>query len=62
MLHTLPRTPLCSAISATNEAAVARLRELKDRPFKPFAVMMKDIGVVKRECVVLDGQEELLTG
>ncbi|MBQ1595745.1 MAG: carbamoyltransferase HypF, partial [Clostridia bacterium] len=47
---------------ATNEAAVARLRELKDRPFKPFAVMMKDIGVVKRECVVLDGQEELLTG
>lgn len=47
---------------ATNEAAVARLRELKDRPFKPFAVMLKDIGVVKRECVVLDGQEELLTG
>lgn len=47
---------------ATNDAAVARLRELKDRPFKPFAVMLKDIGVVKRECVVLDGQEELLTG
>ncbi len=47
---------------ATNEAAVARLRELKDRPFKPFAVMLKDIDVVKRECVVLDGQEELLTG
>ena len=47
---------------ATNEAAVARLRELKDRPFKPFAVMLKDLDVVKRECVVLDGQEELLTG
>lgn len=47
---------------ATNEAAVARLRELKDRPFKPFAVMLNDIDVVKRECVVLDGQEELLTG
>ena len=47
---------------ATNEAAVARLRELKDRPFKPFAVMLKDIDVVKRECVVLAGQEELLTG
>ncbi len=47
---------------ATNEAAVARLRELKDRPFKPFAVMLKDLDVVKRECVILDGQEALLTG
>ena len=47
---------------ATNEAAVARLRELKDRPFKPFAVMLKDLSVVKRECVILDGQEALLTG
>ncbi|MBQ8084226.1 MAG: carbamoyltransferase HypF, partial [Clostridia bacterium] len=47
---------------ATNETAVARLRELKDRPFKPFAVMLKDLDVVKRECVVLDGQEALLTG
>ena len=47
---------------ATNEAAVARLRELKDRPFKPFAVMLKDMDVVHRECVVLDGQEALLTG
>lgn len=47
---------------ATNETAVARLRELKDRPFKPFAVMLKDIDVVRRECVILDGQEELLTG
>ncbi len=47
---------------ATNEAAVARLRELKDRPFKPFAVMLRDLDVVKRECVILDGQEALLTG
>ena len=47
---------------ATNEAAVARLREFKDRPFKPFAVMLKSIDVVKRECTVLDGQEALLTG
>lgn len=47
---------------ATNEAAVARLRELKDRPFKPFAVMLKDMDVVRRECRILDGQEALLTG
>ena len=47
---------------ATNEAAVARLRELKNRPFKPFAVMLKDMDVLRRECVVQDGQEELLTG
>ena len=47
---------------ATNEAAVARLRELKNRPFKPFAVMLKDMDTVRRECAVLDGQEPLLTG
>ncbi|MBQ8469985.1 MAG: carbamoyltransferase HypF, partial [Clostridia bacterium] len=47
---------------ATNETAVARLRELKNRPFKPFAVMLKDMDVVRRECKVLEGQEALLTG
>ncbi len=47
---------------ATNEEAVLKLRERKDRPFKPFAVMMKNLDVVKRECTVLEGQEELLTG
>lgn len=47
---------------ATNEAAVARLRALKNRPFKPFAVMLKDADVVRRECRVLEGQEAILTG
>lgn len=47
---------------ATNEAAVSRLRELKDRPFKPFAVMLKDVSTVNRECRVLEGQEVILTG
>ena len=47
---------------ATNDAAVSRLRELKNRPFKPFAVMLKDMDTVRRECTVLDGQETLLTG
>ena len=35
---------------AKNEAAVSRLRTMKNRPAKPFAVMMKDIGTVEREC------------
>ncbi|MCR5817218.1 MAG: carbamoyltransferase HypF [Ruminococcus sp.] len=47
---------------AKNEAAVSRLRELKHRPMKPFAVMMKDLDTVKRECVIKQGQEAYLTG
>ena len=47
---------------ATNEEAVGRLRALKCRPSKPFAVMAKDETVAKRECVVTPEQEEILTG
>ena len=47
---------------ATNEEAVGRLRALKCRPAKPFAVMAKDETVAKRECVVTPEQEEILTG
>ena len=47
---------------ATNEEAVERLRTLKKRPAKPFAVMAKDEAAVKRECVVTPEQEEILTG
>ena len=35
---------------ATNEEAVQRLRTLKNRPAKPFAVMARDVEAVKREC------------
>ena len=47
---------------ARSEEVVARLRSLKHRPAKPFAVMAKDIAAVKEECSLTSEQEELLTG
>lgn len=47
---------------ATSARALSRLRELKRRPFKPFAVMMKNIETVERECVVLEDEKKILDG
>ncbi|MCI6732024.1 MAG: carbamoyltransferase HypF [Lachnospiraceae bacterium] len=47
---------------ASNEEAVSRLRRLKNRPMKPFAVMMRNEAVVHEECEVSELQEEILTG
>ncbi|MBR4199946.1 MAG: carbamoyltransferase HypF [Oscillospiraceae bacterium] len=47
---------------ARNAAAVQRLRTLKNRPAKPFAVMMRDLQTVERECIIHDSQREMLTG
>ncbi|MCC8018125.1 MAG: Sua5/YciO/YrdC/YwlC family protein, partial [Lachnospiraceae bacterium] len=47
---------------ATNEAAVSRLRQLKHRPAKPFAVMMKNLSAVHRQCEVSEREEEVLDG
>lgn len=48
--------------SAKNRSAVARLRKLKNRPMKPFALMMKDLKTVHRECEVPEGLDDLLDG
>lgn len=47
---------------ATNQQAVERLRRLKTRPAKPFAVMMRDMDAVRRECQVDEVQLEVLDG
>lgn len=47
---------------ATNETAVAKLRELKHRPMKPFAIMARDMSAVRKECQVTEVQEEVLDG
>lgn len=47
---------------ATREETVARLRQRKKRPMKPFAVMMKDLDVVRRECETEPHLEEILDG
>ena len=50
------------ACDATNENAVKRLRELKNRPMKPFAVMMRSLETIEKYCEFNEEQKELLTG
>ncbi len=47
---------------ATNQAAVQKLRDIKPRPAKPFAVMMRDLEAVRRECILEEYQEEIIDG
>lgn len=48
--------------NAMDHKAVAVLRQRKKRPYKPFAVMMKNIETVKKHCLVSSEEEALLTG
>ncbi len=48
------------ACDATNEMAVARLREKKHRDGKPFALMGRDLTVIRSCCVVTENDEALL--
>lgn len=50
------------ACDATNADTVLRLRKLKHRPVKPFAVMARNMSVVERECKILPEQTEILDG
>jgi len=49
------------ACDATNKTAVKTLRERKRRPFKPFAIMVTNMGEIKRHCHVSPEEEKLLT-
>ena len=50
------------ACDATRADVVARLRELKHRDRKPFALMARDLDVIRRYCAVADDEASLLTG
>ncbi|MCU0494892.1 MAG: carbamoyltransferase HypF [Chloroflexaceae bacterium] len=48
------------ACDATNQGAVARLRQRKRREFKPFALMVPDLATARRLCHVSEAEAALL--
>ncbi len=50
------------ACSAMDEGAVRRLRNLKGREEKPFAVMFRNLDGIKKHCMVSEKESSLLQG
>ncbi|MCK4339327.1 MAG: carbamoyltransferase HypF [Candidatus Cloacimonetes bacterium] len=50
------------ACDALNVKTVNKLRELKNRPFKPFALMADDISTIEKYCFVYKLEREMLIG
>ena len=48
------------ACDATNEEAVSRLRQLKHREQKPFALMVRDLQTAREYCEIGDAEAEIL--
>ncbi|MBR5479127.1 MAG: carbamoyltransferase HypF [Clostridia bacterium] len=48
------------AADPSNDAAISRLREIKRRDKKPFAVMMRDMETIRKYCHITDAEEKTL--